>query len=287
MIAQAARRIGPSPHEIESPYTPGWAEIASVRPMTAAERFFEVVPLDGRSIAYQPGQFMMVSVMGVGEAPFSISSSPTRKGVLEFCLRQVGEVTRALHQLSPGSVIGLRGPYGRGFPVEAMEGRDLLIIAGGLGLIPLRSLINFAIDRRERFGRVIILSGTKTPEETLFVEEQARWSRCKDVELLTAVDRPNEAWQGNVGVITTLIPKVDFNPRTTMAAVVGPLVMYRFVLLELLSRGLPEEQILVSLERRMKCGTGKCGHCQINNLYVCRDGPVFSYARIKHLPEAL
>lgn len=287
MITQTMDKVVEGYRAVESPYVPRWAKVVSTRPMTRTERFFELALMDGKPMDYQPGQFLMASVLGVGEAPFSISSTPTRRGSLEICLRHVGEVTHALHQLSPGDIIGVRGPYGRGFPIEMLEGQDLLFVTGGLGLIPLRSLINFSIDRRERFGRIIVLSGSKTPEEILFPDELAQWSRCKDVEVQMTVDRPDDRWTGNVGVITTLIPDVDLDPRTTVAAVVGPPVMYRFVILELLSRGIPEDRIFVSLERRMKCGIGKCGHCQINNQYVCQDGPVFSYARIKNLPEAL
>jgi sulfhydrogenase subunit gamma (sulfur reductase) len=168
-----------------------------------------------------------------------------------------------------------------------MRGKDVLFAAGGLGLAPLRSLINQVLDERGAFGRVIILYGTKNPREILFKEELLQWAEQDDVEFHMTVDRADESWKGNVGVITTLFPKVTINPRNTVAATCGPPIMYRFVLMEMLGKGIPETQIYLSLERRMKCGVGKCGHCQINDLYCCQDGPVFTYSQIKGVEEAL
>jgi NAD(P)H-flavin reductase len=168
-----------------------------------------------------------------------------------------------------------------------MRGKDILFAAGGLGLPPLRSLINQVLDERGAFGRIIILYGTNHPSAVLFDDELREWAARDDVEFHLTVDRADEDWTGNVGVITTLFPKVTINPRNTVAATVGPPIMYRFVLMELLGKGIPETQIYLSLERRMKCGVGKCGHCQINDLYCCQDGPVFTYAQIKGLEEAL
>jgi NAD(P)H-flavin reductase len=202
-------------------------------------------------------------------------------------VRQVGDVTRAMHQLEPGAALGIRGPFGNPFPVAKMKGKDVLLAAGGLGLAPLRSLINEILDQRGSFGRVIVLYGTKQPSEILFHEELAEWAGRDDVEFHMTVDRGDETWQGHVGVITTLFPKITINPRNTIAATCGPPIMYRFVLMEMLGKGIPEAQIYFSLERRMKCGVGKCGHCQINDLYCCQDGPVFCYADVKGLEEAL
>jgi sulfhydrogenase subunit gamma (sulfur reductase) len=192
-----------------------------------------------------------------------------------------------LHRLQPGATVGIRGPFGNGFPMQKMKGRDLLFAPGGLGLAPLRSLIKQVLDERDSFGQVTILYGAKNPSELLFKEELAEWEARDDVELHVTVDRSNEAWTGNVGVITTLFPKITVNPRSTIAVTVGPPVMYRFVIMELLSKGIQDGRIFVSLERRMKCGLGKCGHCQVNGAYVCQEGPVFSYARLKELPEAI
>jgi NAD(P)H-flavin reductase len=226
--------------------------------------------------------------MGVGEAPISVSSSPSRSnGMFEMCVRNVGDVTSALHRLQPGATLGVRGPFGRGFPTEKFRGKDVLFAPGGLGLAPLRSLINQVLDERALFGRVIILYGARTPSELLFKDELEEWGKRSDVELLLTVDRGDETWNGNVGVITTLFRHVSVYPRNTVAITCGPPVMYRFVLMELIGKGISEGNIYLSLERRMKCGVGKCGHCQINNVYACQSGPVFAYSEIKGLEEAL
>jgi sulfhydrogenase subunit gamma (sulfur reductase) len=272
----------------ESVYLPVMARLLQVQQMTELEKLFTLQLPGGRTLGNEPGQFVEVSLMGVGEAPFCVTSSPSRSnGTFELCVRRVGDLTNALHRLEPGDVLGVRGPFGHGFPVGRMRGKDMLFAAGGMGLPPLRSLVNQVLDERGAFGRVIILYGTKHPSEILFKEELEQWAARNDVEFHMTVDRADGDWTGNVGVITTLFPKVTINPRNTVAATCGPPIMYRFVLMELLGKGIPETQIYLSLERRMKCGVGKCGHCQINDLYCCKDGPVFTYARIKGLEEAL
>ncbi len=274
---------------LEQPlFTPELAQIVDVKPMTALEKVFTIAFPDGRSLGHRPGQFVEVSVFGVGEAPISISSSPSRSnGFFELCVRKVGDVTSALHRMRPGDKLGIRGPFGHGFPIENFRGKDMLFAPGGLGLAPLRSLINQVLDERALFGRVIILYGARTPAELLFKEELQQWAERPDVELLLTVDRGDESWTGNVGVITTLFKFISVYPRNTIAVTCGPPVMYRFVLMELLGKGISEGNIYLSLERRMKCGVGKCGHCQINNVYACQSGPVFSYRQIKGLEEAL
>jgi sulfhydrogenase subunit gamma (sulfur reductase) len=272
----------------ESVYRPVVARLLKVEPMTAMEKLFTLELPGGRSLGNEPGQFVEVSLFGIGEAPISISSSPSRSnGTFELCIRRVGDVTNNMHKLEPGTLLGVRGPFGHGFPIEKMKGKDVLFAAGGLGLAPLRSLINEVLDQRGFFGRVIILYGTKQPSEILFKDELLQWAERHDVEFHMTVDRGDGSWKGNVGVITTLFPKITINPRNTVAATCGPPIMYRFVLMELLGKGIPESQIYLSLERKMKCGVGKCGHCQINEFYCCQDGPVFRYADIKGLEEAL
>ena len=271
-----------------SAYLPATARIADVRPLTQLEKLFTIELPGSLSLNHAPGQFVELSVFGVGEAPFSISSSPSRSnGTFELCVRQAGQVTDALHALRPGDAVGIRGPFGRGFPVRRFRGKDLLFLPGGLGLAPLRSLINQVLDERSNYGRVIILYGARHPSELLFQDELALWSARGDVEVQVTVDRSDDNWQGHVGVITTLIPEVQLYAPNTVAFTVGPPVMYRFVLVELLGKGIREGNIWLSLERRMKCGIGKCGHCQINHLYACLDGPCFPYAQIKRLEEAL
>jgi NAD(P)H-flavin reductase len=268
-------------------YAPTIATLVRNDPMTATERIFEIALPGGRPLGHQPGQFVEVSILGVGEAPISVSSSPTRPGGFELVVRRVGSVTAALHHLPTGATIGIRGPFGTSFPAEEATGRDLLLIGGGIGMVPLRSLIQYVLDNRDHYGRVIVFFGARSPAERLFVDELADWARRDDVEFLETVDRADGDWTGNVGVITTLFPRIEIDPANTLCAVVGPPVMYKFVIFEATSLGIDPSHIFLSLERRMKCGVGKCGHCQIGPLYVCQDGPVFRYSDIQHLREAL
>jgi NAD(P)H-flavin reductase/NAD-dependent dihydropyrimidine dehydrogenase PreA subunit len=270
-------------------YVPKLATIVKKMVMTPMETFFEIKLDDGSDLGHKPGQFVEVSAFGVGEAPISLSSTPTKKGTFELCVRKLGSVTTKLHTLNVGDKVGIRGPFGNGFDAEFLKGKDLLFIAGGLGIAPLRSLFNYVLDNRKDYGRVILLYGCKEPRELLFADEMMALAKRDDVEFKPTVNwcPENEIWTGNIGVITTLIPQVDFDPDKTYAIVVGPPIMYKFVLNDLKGRKMPDDHIIVSLERRMKCGVGKCGHCQINQIYVCKDGPVFNYSKIKGIPEAL
>ncbi len=270
-------------------YVPRPAKVVHMSQMTATEKFFRIYPEDGMPLGHSPGQFVQVSVAGVGEAPISICSAPDDKNTFELCVRTVGNVTNALHNLEKGDIVGIRGPFGKGFDPSKMMDRDILFIAGGIGLAPLRSLINYVVDldHRSSFGKVTILYGVRTPKELLFKDELAQWKQRDDLDLKVTVDRGDESWTGHVGVVTTLFRDIDISPANTVVAIVGPPVMYRFVLLEVFNKKVPENQIYLSLERRMKCGVGKCGHCQINNIYVCQEGPVFSYPEVRELKEAI
>ncbi len=263
------------------------AKIVKTKEMTKSEKFFEF-ELDGKKeLGHEPGQFVQVSLPGIGEAPISISSSPTKKGSFDLCVRAVGKVTNALHKLNKGDLLGIRGPFGHGFKAKEFEGKDLLFVAGGLGLVPLRSLINYVIDNRRDYGNFNILLGCKKPDEFLYTNEIADWEKRADIKFSCTVDRSDPSWKGNVGLITTLIPGVNINPENTYAVVCGPPIMYIFVIKELLAKNIPDKQIIVSLERHMKCGLGKCGHCQIEEFYCCQDGPVFSYDQIKNIKGAI
>lgn len=274
-------------HETEDLYYPTMCKVTGAKQITEMEKWYELELPDGQSLGHNPGQFVEVSAFGIGEAPISISSSPSKGSKFELCIRQVGTLTNVLKNYEAGDMIGIRGPYGKGFPMEKLFGKDILVVAGGIGLVPLRSLINFVLDNRKDFGRLIILYGAKTPAELLFKDELEDWKKRDDVELHVTVDQPDETWAGNTGVITTLIPALDLKLNTTIAAITGPPIMYKFVVMSLKSKQLPDDQIYLSLERRMKCGVGKCGHCQINGVYCCQDGPVFNYVDIKPLEEAL
>lgn len=272
----------------ESIYMPVRARITQVKRFTEHEKYFRIELPSGFSLDHRPGQFVEVSVLGVGEAPISISSSPSRtNGAFELCIRNVGKLTGVLHSLEPGALIGIRGPFGRGFPIERFRGKDMMFVAGGLGLAPLRSLINEVLDERGKFGRVIILYGAKSPSELLFKDELDVWGSRDDVEMHVTVDRADDSWDGNVGVITTLFPKIKIAPRNMVSVMVGPPIMYRFALMEVLGKGIAEGNVWMSFERQMKCAVGKCGHCQLHHIYTCQDGPSFAYADIKHLEEAL
>lgn len=266
-------------------YKPQLAKILDVKELTPREKLFTLILEDGSPLGHQPGQFVEVSVFGIGECPISICSSPTRGPEFQLCVRAIGNVTNAIHRLRPGDLVGIRGPYGKGFPVEEAKGQDLLIAAGGLGMAPLRSFIQYLMDRRQDYGEITILYGAREPKEILFKDEIDLLKGLGQCYL--TVDRGDETWDGHVGVITTLCPLVKVDPSRTIAITVGPPIMYRFVLQEFFKMGIPENRIYVDLERHMKCGVGKCGHCQINGLYVCKDGPVFNYAQIKNLPEAI
>ena len=269
-------------------YLPEMATVVRSEPITTLEHFFEFTLDSGRELGHMPGQFAEVSIFGIGEAPISISSSPTRSGSFQMVVRNAGNVTRAMHGLKPGDKIGIRGPFGTHFPVEdEMRGKDIVFVCGGLGLVPVRSAINYVLDRREDYGDVTILFGAKSPAERLFVDEVEEWMSWENVKYAETVDRGDEQWTGNVGVITTLMTDMMVDPRKTVAVICGPPVMYKFAIMSLYKMGMVDRNIFVSLERHMKCGVGKCGHCQIDGLYVCQDGPVFRFADIAEVQEAI
>jgi len=277
-----------SPSQGFSPYVP--------RPATLVrkERLSELVNLyvfeqdNGRPLAHKPGQFIMVSVYGFGEAPFSISSAPSGETkTFELAIRKIGTVTTAMDKLEIGQKVGIRGPFGSFFPVHKFMGRDTVFVAGGLGYIPLRSLLYYQIKHRDEFGRIIVLVGTRNPSERIFIDQIAELSSMADVEVLETVDIPDDTWTGNVGVITTLLTKVQIQPSNTYVAMVGPPVMYKFVIKGCRDLGIPSDRLYISLERKMKCGLGKCGHCQIHGLSACIDGPVFLYNQIETLADAI
>lgn len=274
---------------LENPYQPLMARIVRIYRMVPDNWVFTLRFIDeeqGRNFRQKPGTFVMLSIPGAGEAPISISSSPTRPGVLELCVRRTGRVTDALYRMRSNDVVGVRGPYGNGFPVETMEGNDLLLVAGGLGMAPLRSLLWYALDLRERFGRVILMYGAKNPASMLFREELVSLVDREDIQCLLTVDSdPGGTWKNHVGLLPALFDHVQIDPRTTHAAVCGPPIVYKFVLERLLPLGFSKDRILMSLERRMKCGVGKCGHCSIGYKYTCEQGPIFTYWDAINLPE--
>jgi NAD(P)H-flavin reductase len=235
---------------------------------------------------FRPGQFAQVSLFGVGEFPASLPPSPTEAETF-FTIRQVGSCTSALHHLQPGDQFAVRGPYGNGFPMESYYGRNLVFVAGGIGLIPLRSCIVYALGNRDKYGSIQLFYGAKTPRELMYVSNLREWQQSAGVECHLTVDRSGDGWTGKVGVVGSLFkqPGVRVPVRDTTAFVCGPPIMFRFVIKDLLAMGFQERDIVSTLERYMKCGVGKCGHCCIGVAYVCVDGPVFTYEQIKKLGE--
>jgi NAD(P)H-flavin reductase len=236
--------------------------------------------------SFRPGQFAEVSMFGVGEFPTSLPPSPTESETF-FTVRQVGSCTSALHHLQPGQKFAVRGPYGNGFPMEQYYGRNLVFVAGGIGLIPLRSCIVYAIKNRDKYDRIQIFHGAKTPKELMYVPNLREWAKSPGIECHLTVDRADKDWQENVGVVGSLFkkPGVTVPVENTTAFVCGPPIMFRFVIKDLLAMGFDEQNIVSTLERYMKCGVGKCGHCCIGVAYVCMDGPVFTYQQIRKLGE--
>lgn len=271
---------------MKNPYIPAIARIKEVRQETPDVKTLQISLPDeyGKGFVYMPGQFLEISSFGVGEIPVSITSSPTRED-LEISVKKVGRVTESLHEADAGDRVGIRGPYGNGFPVGDMRKRDILFIGGGIGLAPLRSLINYMFDTREDFGRIFILYGARTPKDLVFKNELKLWDGKDKGEVHVTVDRGGEGWKGNVGVVPKLLEKIEPQLKKTTAVICGPPVMIRFTVKALRDRGFNDGQIIFTLERMMKCGIGKCGHCNIGEKYVCVDGPVFSYAEMKNIPE--
>jgi len=276
-------------HKTSSLYLPFDCEIVAVTELTPAEKLFRVRRTDGAPLGHLPGQFVQVSLLGWGEAPISVASSPTRDGFFELGVRRVGSLTGAMHLLKAGDTIGIRGPFGRPFDLPRLRGLDLLLISGGCGLAPMRSLIQHCEDLPSVFGNISILYGAKSPVDRLFKDELAAWEASARFACSLTVDNISEGdcFSGSVGLITALIPPLSFVPEKTIAVIVGPPAMYRAVIAELKKKGLGSDRIVVSLERQMRCGVGKCGHCTIEHLCCCQDGPVFWLNEIENLRGAL
>ena len=231
---------------------------------------------------FEPGQFNMLTVYGIGEVPISISGDPTEPWRLIHTIRAVGAATRALCRLAPGDILGVRGPFGTTWPVIEAEGRDLVIVAGGLGLAPVRPAIYYALAHRAAYGSVELIYGARSPQDILYYHELERWRGRFDVRVHITVDAAPPEWRGRMGVVTKVVAQARFDPSQTTALVCGPGLMMRFTVKELLDRGVSSDSIFVSLERNMQCGMGLCGHCQLGPLFICKDGAVFPYSRVKN-----
>lgn len=238
---------------------------------------------EAEAFAFAPGQFNMLTVFGVGEVPISMSGDPLDANRVIHTVRAVGAVSGALARLGPGAALGLRGPFGVGWPMVEAVGRDVVIIAGGLGLAPLRPALYRLLAERARYGKIVLLYGARSPDDILFRQEIESWRRRLDIEIEVTVDHAGAAWRGHVGVVTGLIARSDFDPPHAIALVCGPEIMMRFSIAALRHAGLADESIYLSVERNMKCAVGFCGHCQFGAVFVCRDGPVFRHDRVRSL----
>ena len=264
-----------------SPYQMVPAVLEKVADETANIKTFWLRP--EKPMEFKTGQFVELSVPGLGEAPFTPSSSPAVAEKMELTIMKAGKVTQCLHSLEPGAKLGVRGPYGKGYPMEEFYGKELLILGGGVGLAPLRSLLYQVFEDIDKIPRVMLLYGAKSPGDMVYSGQIDEWTNRDKFEVLTTVDAASNGWKGNVGVVTTLVPKVKLNLENTVAIVCGPPVMMKFGTLELIQTGLPKDKIYLSMEKNMSCGLGKCGHCRIGPYYICQDGPVFTYDKIEAL----
>jgi NAD(P)H-flavin reductase len=276
-------QAGEMPPALVDPMLPHRYRIERTRQDTRDTYTLELEPVDGPPIVYGAGQFTMLDAFGVGEAPVSISGDPTRPGPLEHTIRDVGVVTHALITAPTGALLGVRGPYGTTWDVSDGEGGDVVFVAGGIGLAPLRGAILELISHRERYGRVVLLYGVRTPEDILFGDDLRTWAKDFGIVVEVTVDNSQYAWRGRVGLVTQLVPRAGFDPRPALALVCGPEVMMRYAAAALADRGVREERIRLSMERNMKCAVGLCGHCQLRELFVCVDGPVLTYDRLAPL----
>jgi len=266
------------------------AEISSMIRLTEKEKLFHIRiidPVERERFSFLPGQFVMLEVPGFGEVPISISGSNSQKGFIELCIREAGTVTTMLHRARPGAHVGIRGPFGTYFPMQKMKGHSVLLIAGGLGLAPLRSPIIYVTENRSDYDQVHILYGTGDPSQLLFDYQYEQWRRIDGVNLSIIVDKPDSNWKGPVGVVTKLLDNISVPMNDTYAIVCGPPVMFKFVCTMLNRMGMPRDRMFVSLERRMHCGMGKCCRCNVGSTYVCMDGPVFDFWTVMNLKEAI
>ncbi|MGI5988676.1 MAG: FAD/NAD(P)-binding protein [Lachnospiraceae bacterium] len=261
--------------------------VTEIRQETPDVKTFRVVGTDGKKLfEHIPGQCAMLSVPGVGEAMISITSSPTVKEYMEFSIKKVGVLTSWLHSMETGQEILIRGPYGNGFPVETtFRGKDLLFIAGGIGLAPLHSVVNYVRANRENYGHIDVVYGSRTKEDLVDLEEMKNeWMNEKDMNVYLTIDREEEGWDGHVGFVPNYVQELNF-PTTETAIICGPPVMIHFTLQGLQKLGFKNSQVFTTMEMRMKCGIGKCGRCNIGDKYVCKDGPVFSFDELGELPD--
>jgi sulfhydrogenase subunit gamma (sulfur reductase) len=269
----------------ENPMRPVLGTLVGVRDLADEIKLFEI-ELNEDGFSHEPGQFAFVSAFGVGEAPFGLASTAARTSRLEFAVSRVGTVTAALHNLEPGAPVGVRGPYGNSFPMHEMKGKDIVVLGGGIGGAPLRPVIHTILDNRADYGSLTILWAARSASLLVFTDEYEAWRAAPDTELHLTVDEGGPQWTGNVGLITDLLQQVSPSPENALAIICGPPIMIKFVILGLDKLGFNAEQMIMTLEAKMKCGIGKCGRCNMGEQFVCLDGPVFTYAQVSTFLES-
>jgi len=272
-------------NERSNPMRPLLGTLAGVKDLADDVKLFQI-ELNGQSFDYRPGQFAFVSAFGVGEAPFGLASTSGRTSQLEFAVNRIGTVTAALHSLEPGAIVGVRGPLGNSFPLDEMRGKNIVVLGGGIGGAPLRPVIHTILDRRTEYGKLTILWAARKPSLLVFTDEYDAWRSAPDTELHLTVDEGSPPWTGNVGLITQLLEQVAPSPENAAAIICGPPIMIKFVLLGLKKLGFADEQMIMTLEAKMKCGIGKCGRCNMGEIFVCLHGPVFSYTQVSRFLES-
>jgi len=262
-------------------YTPIEAEIEDIVKETHNIKTFTVRPKE--PLAFRTGQFVELTVPGAGEAPFTPSSSPQIKEVMELTIMDVGSMTGALHNMKKGDMVGVRGPYGLGYPVQDFRGKEVLIVGGGVGLAPLRSFIFALFDTIKDYKKISLRYGAKTPKDIIYKDALGEWK--KKIEVVQTVDKGDNTWKGNVGLVTTILENLKFDLKNSVAIVCGPPIMMKFSTFKLLEKGFAPKDIYLSMEKNMSCGLGQCGHCRLGPYHVCKDGPVFTYEQLKDIPE--
>lgn len=269
--------------DCKNPYRPIKAEIVEVIEETPTIKTIRFKPQEPMSFA--TGQFIEVTIPGVGEAPFTPSSKSTVKDLMEVTVMKVGKVTEKIHELKKGDTIGVRGPMGQGYPLDTFKGKEVLVVGGGCGFAPLRSLMYALFHQSSEFKKLIFRGGCKTPQELIYRGEMGEWAKRDDLDFKLTVDKGDSGWKGNVGVVTTILDDLDMDCEKGIAVVCGPPIMMKFATRKLLEMGFVDENIYLSMEKNMSCGIGKCGHCRIGVYYACKDGPVFTYNKIKNFHE--
>jgi sulfhydrogenase subunit gamma (sulfur reductase) len=272
----------------ESPFIPYLATLRTVTQLTPDIKLLNVELEDPDirvNFDYKPGQFALLSAFGEGEAPFGIASLPQQKNGLEFAVRRIGTVTRGLQELEPGDTLGVRGPFGNYFPLEDYEGKNIIIIGGGIGMAPLRPVINRILERRDNYEEVLIINGARTPQDLVFQQEFPTWMKAPGTKVELTVDRGDEHWEGRVALVPDVVRELAPSPDNAIAIICGPPIMIRFTLAGLRDLGFKDDQIVTTLEAKMKCGLGKCARCNIGEKYVCQDGPVFTLEQISQFLE--